>query len=142
MEDTISLLKECDSGTKMAVASIDEVLEYTKGQKLIEILKTAKEKHEAYGNRIHEYLLNIGSNDKDPSVMAKGMSWLKINMKMTMDEADSTVAELITDGCNMGIESLKNYMHEYPDAEKEAKSIANEIIKTENDMINSLKEFL
>ena len=26
-KDTINLLKECDSGTKMAVASIDEVLE-------------------------------------------------------------------------------------------------------------------
>ena len=27
--DTISLLKECDSGTKMAVTSIDEVLDLT-----------------------------------------------------------------------------------------------------------------
>ena len=142
MEDTISLLKECDSGTKMAVVSIDEVMEYVKENKLAEILKSAKQKHEAYGNRIHEYLLNIGSKDKDPSLMAKGMSWLKINMKMTMDEEDSTVAELITDGCNMGIESLKNYMNEYPDADEEAKDIASQIISTETDMINSLKEFL
>lgn len=142
MEDTISLLKECDSGTKMAVISIDEVMEYVRGNKLAGILKDAKEKHESYGNRIHEYLLNIGSNDKDPSLMAKGMSWVKINLKMTMDEKDSTVAELITDGCNMGIESLKNYMNEYPDADEEAKDIASQIISTEKDIINSLKEFL
>lgn len=142
MEDTISLLKECDSGTKMAVSSIDDVLEYAKGENIINILRDGKEKHESYGNQIHEYLNEIGSNDKDPNPIAKGMAWMKINMKMMADGDDSMVADLITDGCNMGIKSLNGYLNEYPDAEGRAKNIANQIIKTENDMINSLKGFL
>ena len=37
------------------------------------------------------------------------MSFIKTNFKMGMNESDTTVAELITDGCNMGIKSLNKY---------------------------------
>lgn len=142
MEDTIYLLRECDSGTKMAVASIDEVLKYTKGEKLTDILVKAKEKHETFGNRIHEYLTNLGAYDKEPNPMAKGMSWMKINMKMTMDKDDRTVANLIMEGCIMGIDSLKDYKEQYPEADEDAKRITDEIINTEKDMITNIKDFL
>ena len=45
-DDTIHLLKECDSGTKMAVASIDDVMEHVIAPKLQELLSESKEKHE------------------------------------------------------------------------------------------------
>lgn len=142
MEDTINLLKECDSGTKMAVASIDDVFGYAKSKRLIEILEEVKEKHEKYGNIIHEYLLELGSNDKEPNPIAKGMSKMKINFKMAVDGDDSMIADLMTDGCNMGIKSLNRYINEYPDADHKAKDMAEAIIKTEKEMINSLKGFL
>lgn len=142
MEDTIYLLKECDSGTKMAVSSIDEVLKYTKGEQITNILMKAKEEHELLGNRIHEYLLKLDTDGKEPNPMAKGMSWMKINMKMTMNEDDGTVARLMMEGCIMGIDSLKKYKEQYLAAEEEAKNIVDEIIKIEKDMISSLKEFL
>ena len=142
MEDTISLLKECDRGTKMAVTTIDEVLEHAKGKCMIEILEKEKKKHELYGNQIHDYLVDIGSDDKEPNPVAKGMAWMKINMKMAFDDGDSTIADIIINGCNMGIDALKRYIYEYPDAEFKAKKIAFEIIKTETNMIQSLKDFL
>ena len=36
-KDTIHLLKECDAGSKMAVTSLDEVMEHTQDEKLKEI---------------------------------------------------------------------------------------------------------
>jgi len=55
--DTINLLKECDSGTKMAVASIDEVLEKTKASDMRKLLRKSRDHHEQLGNEIHELLL-------------------------------------------------------------------------------------
>lgn len=41
--------------------------------------------------------------------MAKGMSWIKTNVKLVMNESDKTIADLMTDGCNMGVKSLNQY---------------------------------
>ena len=105
-KDTIHLLKECDAGSKMAVTSLDEVMESVKDEKLKKLLQKSKDHHEKLGNEIHSVLIEYHSEEKDPNPMAKSMSWLKTNMKMSMDKSDATVADLLTDGCNMGIKSL------------------------------------
>ena len=43
---------------------------------------------------------------KSPNPVAKGMSWVKTNVKLAMDDSDATIADLMTDGCNMGVKSL------------------------------------
>lgn len=85
-QDTISLLKECDSGTKMAVTSIDEVLGKVQDSDMKSLLTESKMHHEKLGNEIHSLLIEHGSEEKDPSAMAKSMSWLKTNMKVGMEK--------------------------------------------------------
>ena len=104
--DSIYLLKECDAGCKMGVSSIDEVLEQVQDEDLKQMLSKSKEHHEQLGNEIHSLLLQYHSEEKEPSAMAKGMSWMKTNVKMAMDNSDATIADLITDGCHMGVKSL------------------------------------
>ena len=86
-KDTLCLLKECDSGTKMAVSSIDEILDKTEDSKLKQLLSETKDHHEKLGNEIHSLLIQSGSKDQEPTPMAKGMSWLKTNMKMAWTKA-------------------------------------------------------
>jgi len=109
--DTINLLKECDSGTKMAVSSIDEVIDKVCDSKLKQLLSESRNHHEKLGNEIHTLLIEHNSEEKEPSPMAKGMSWLKTNVKIGMDESDASIADLLTDGCNMGIKSLNKYIN-------------------------------
>ncbi len=140
--DTIYLLKECDSGSKMAVASIDEVLDHIHDSNMKEILIDSKKHHEALGNELHSLLLERGSDDKDPSIMAKSMSWLKTNMKITMDESDATVADLMIDGCNMGVKSLYRYLNQYPGADKIAKDICMRLVDIEEKLCKDLRVYL
>lgn len=140
--DTINLLKECDSGTKMAVASIDEVLEKIQDSELKQILSESKEHHEKLGNETHSLLLKYNSEEKDPNPMAKGMSWLKTNMKMGMNESDATVADLITDGCDMGVKSLHKYLNQYENADHAAKDICNRLIDIEEELRGDLRKYL
>ena len=140
--DTIKLLKECDAGSKMAVTSIDEVLEQVESSQLKGLLQESKDHHEKLGNEIHSLLNNYGSDEKDPSAMAKGMSWMKTNMKMSMDKSDATIADLITDGCNMGVKSLNRYLNQYKMADKESKSICEKLVSIEEKLCKDLREYL
>ena len=137
-KDTICLLKECDAGTKMAVSSLDEVMDRVQDSNLQKLLTESKEHHGKLGNEIHALLLEYNSEEKEPNAMAKGMSWLKTNMKMEMDASDATIADLITDGCDMGIKSLSKYLNQYPTANKKVLDICHRLINIEETLCKDL----
>lgn len=141
-QDTINLLKECDSGSKMAVSAIDEILENIHNVKLKELLEKSKANHTKLGNDLHLLLKKYNEAEKEPSPIAKSMSFIKTNFKLSMHNDDSTIADLMTDGCNMGIKSLTKYLNQYSNADNEAKSLAKKLISIEEDLCNSLKEYL
>ena len=140
--DTICLLKECDSGTKMAVASIDEVLDKILDPQMRDLLTKTRSHHAELGNEIHSLLLSHRSEEKDPSLMAKGMSWLKTNMKMSMDESDAAIADLMTGGCDMGIKSLHRYLNQYQAADAASRDICRKLISIEEQFRRDLHAYL
>lgn len=141
-QDTIHLLKECDSGAKMAVASFDEVLNRVRDLDMKQLLIDSREHHEQLGNEIHSLLNRYRSDEKDPNPVAKGMSWLKTNVKMGMDKSDATVAELITDGCNMGVKSLHRYLNQYPAADDASRDICRRLASEEDQLCRDLRSYL
>jgi len=74
--------------------------------------------------------------------MAKSMSWLKTNMKLSMDASDETIADLITDGCDMGAKSLYQYLNQYPAANEKSRNICKRLIAIEEKLRDDLREFL
>ena len=140
--DTIKLLKECDAGTKMAVAFIDEVLDKVEDSSLRQLLTESREHHEKLGNDIHTQLIEHNSEEKDPSPMAKGMSWLKTNVKIGMEESDATIADVMTDGCNMGIKSIYKYLNQYGAADDTSKKICNRLVDIEEQLCHKLRCYL
>lgn len=141
-QDTIHLLKECDAGSKMAVTSIDEVLEKVSNNELKQLLQESKNHHETLGNELHSLLIQHGAEEKDPTPMAKGMSWMKTNMKLGMDNSDATVADLITDGCNMGVKSLNRYLNQYKAADEKSHAICGKLISIEEQLCKDLRKYL
>ena len=140
--DTIELLKECNAGIKMGISSIDEVLDNVQSQDLKTLLEDSKEEHERLGDETRSLLNEYNDSGKEPNLMAKGMSWIKTNVMIAMDESDFTVADLITDGCNMGVKSLNRYLNQYKAAEERAKDIAKKLIKLEDDLAKDIRDYL
>lgn len=140
--DTIKLLKECNAGVKMAVSSMDEVMNSVKDDRLKQMLEKNKLEHQELGNRTHSLLKQYGDEDKEPNAFAKGMSYVKTNVKLGMHDNDHTVADLVTDGCNMGVKSLCRYLNQYPAADQESKSITKKLISIEDHLSNELRSYL
>lgn len=141
-KDTIKLLRECDAGVKMGITSIEEVLPSVKSEDLEKILTKCKEKHETLSEEIQKELDRFHDEGKDPNPMAKGMSWLKTNVKLAMDETDHTIADLMIDGCDMGVKSLSHYLNQYEAADEHSKDIAKRLIKLEEKLGEDLRPYL
>ena len=141
-QDTIKLLRECDAGIQMGVDSIDDVLNRVKSEKMREFLSKCKKEHQELDAEVQELLEKYRDDGKDPNPIAKGMSWMKTNMKMAMDESDATIADLMVDGCDMGVKSLSRYLNQYEAADEVSKDICKRLIKLEEKLGKQMRDYL
>lgn len=141
-EDNIKLLRECDAGIKMGTKSIEDVIEYVRNSDFKKKLSDCKSEHEKLQSEVTKLLGEYNDDGKEPNVMAKSMSWLKTNAKLSWDDSDKTAADLITDGCNMGVKSLNRYLNQYKAAEEKAKDIAKRLINLEEQLAIDIRCFL
>lgn len=141
-QDTIKLLRECDAGVKMGVSSISDVLEYVSNKEFKNLLDKCKREHDALGDELQKLLDKYKDDGKEPNPMAKGMSWIKTNVKLAMDDSDKVVADLITDGCNMGVKSLNKYLNKYEAADEVSKDIAKRLINLEEELTVNIRKYL
>ena len=140
--DTVKLLNECDAGIKMGVESIEEVLDKVKSEDFKEKLTECMHEHEELDRELRRMLAAYDSDGKEPNPIAKGMSWMKTNMKLSYETSDEIISDLIIDGCNMGVKSLNRYLNKYSSAESCAKKITKELIESEQRLADGIKEYL
>ena len=141
-KDTIRLLRECDAGIKMGVASIEDVIDSVESGSFRKLLSDCRAEHEELNEKIQSLLDEYGDEGKEPNPVAKGMSWMKTSAKMALDGSDSTIADLMTDGCNMGVKSLSKYLNQYKAASEETKDIAKKLIACESTLTKDIRQYL
>ncbi|MGN0486770.1 MAG: hypothetical protein ACI4GB_06010 [Acutalibacteraceae bacterium] len=140
--DTLKLLEKCDAGTKTAVNSIKSVLDDIDNTELLTMLNRSLEEHEAIGNEIGDLLSAQGEKGADPGPAARLMSWMKINFKLMEKPGNKTVANLIYDGCSMGVKQLSEYLNEYREADEKSRRLAERLIREEQQLLDNLKNYL
>ena len=125
----------------MALATIDGILPEVRDYTLREKLKDSISTHHRLQDRTQQMLRDLGGQDKSPSPMARGMSWLVTNAKMALGD-DTTAAYLVADGCDMGVKSLCRSRNRYPAAQREAQDLAEQLIDCEETLSASMRPFL
>ena len=141
-QDTVKLLRECDAGVKMGVSSIEDVLGYVHADALEQVLTDCKTEHEKLADEIQSKLSRYREEGKNPNPIVQKMSWIKTNVKLGMNGSDSTIADLMTDGCNMGVKSLNRYLNQYKAADEVSKDIAKRLIHLEERLTASMRDYL
>ena len=141
-QDTIKLLRECDAGIQMGVDSIDDVLNRVQSEKMRACLVECKKEHQELDAEVQALLEQYRDDGKDPNPVAKGMSWMKTTMKMAMDDSDATIADLMVDGCDMGVKSLSRYLNQYEAADEVSKDICKRLIKLEEKLGKQMRDYL
>ena len=140
--DTVRLLRECDAGVDMGVSAISDVMGKVGSSALKMTLNRCKTEHEKLKTEIEVLLNSYHDEGKEPNPVAKGMSWSKTNVKMAADDSDATIADLLTDGCDMGTKCLCKYLNQYKAADDNAKHMTKKLIHIEEEFMKELLEFL
>ena len=141
-QDTIKLLRECDAGVKMGTASIDDVLDDVTNDCFKKLLTVCKREHNQLQDEIQRLLDKYQDEGKNPNPMAKGMSHMKTSMKLNMEPTDATIADLMTDGCNMGVKYLNRYLNQYEAADEVSKDICKRLINLEEKLAVDIRQYL
>ena len=139
---TKKLLEECSTGCKMAVDSMNQVSRYVTGDQLGPIINTCRQKHELLDKRVSEMLRESGEDPKQPPMAASTFSWITTEVKMKLKPDNSQISKLMMDGCNMGIQSIGEAMNENSCASRESLELAQELVKTEEEFMKELRQFL
>ncbi len=141
-QDTIRLLRECDSGAQMGMDAINDVLDRVQSSTMEKLLAQSRQHHETISKEIRNELDRFQDAGKNPSPMASAMSWMKTHAELAMEESDHTIADLMTDGCNMGVKSLSRYLNQYSAADEKSKDIAKRLIGMEEQLASRLRSYL
>ncbi len=142
MTDDIELLKECDSGVKMGIQGISEVIDNASGQDFKNMLENYENQHVKILKQIHKKLNDAGEEYKEPHPIAKANAKFMTDVKLMVNDSDQKIADIMMDGCNMGIKSVSRYMNEYSGASKDVMDIANNVVVLEQNFVNDLRQYL
>ena len=135
-EQTLHILNECSSGCKMAIHSMQQVLEYVENEKLEQVIMAAERKHKEIAARTAKALTCYGEKGKKPGAAAETFAWLTTEMKMLIRDDSSQIAKIMT------IQSIMEVLNENPEADRESKNIAGDLVKAEEHFADELKAFL
>ena len=140
--DTIRLLRECDAGIKMGITSLKGTMKYVNNKDLKSKLRSSMDTNNRIKSDILSMLKDYHDDGKEPPLIAKGMTWLKTNTHLMANNSSSSIASLITDGCNMGVKSITKYMNKYSDANEKTKHIAKRLISAEEHLAADMRQYL
>ena len=141
-KQTRELLQECSSGCKMAIKSINQIIEYTREESLELILERYRNEHQNLQEDIIRLLAEDGITPDEPGTMAAAMAWVNIEMKMLMEADSHQIAKVMMDGCNMGIQSVSEYKNKYTEASGQSISIAEKLINIEERFMEELRAYM
>ena len=141
-QDTVRLLRECDAGAKMGIEALNDVMDRVENEQLRRTLHSSEQEHRALAQEIRGHLDRFEDQGKDPSPVASAMSWMKTQAELAMKPSDRTVADLMTDGCNMGVKSLSKYLNAYQAADEKSKDYAKKLIAMEERLAQDIRPFL
>lgn len=142
MNQSVELLRETNAGIQMGVSTLESIIDDVRSNDLKQIINDAKTEHDRLGGEAHKLLHQYGSDTKEPHPVAKAMSYVKTNVKMAAERTDRAAAELVTEGCSMGVESLNHYINKYKKADSSVVSLAKEVIRSEEELCRNVRSYL
>ena len=149
--DSVLLLQDCIAGCKMALESMDDIREHTDDKQLRELIDKYYDEHTRLSVDCRDMLDKAGADIKEPGVFAKMAVKerripfeikLQTAMKMAVNDDQSQAAKLLTEGCNMGIETISGSLNEYRDADSKSVAIAERLRTLEEKMVGDLQPLL
>lgn len=139
---TKDVLGQICVGCHMAIDSTDQIMEHVSNETFKKLIRKYRDDHDKLKSEVEQRLKNHGIEIPTSGAMAKAFSWMSAETKLMFHDTDREAAKLLMDGCNMGIQSISEYMNDNPDACETSKQYAKRLVSLEEDFMKELKPYL
>lgn len=140
--DTIRLLGDCTADIRMRVSTIDALLPNIKDHRLRQKLQESVQDHQLLHKHACNLLSRYGGKEKHPNPLAQSMRTIRTGARMAMGGDDTIAAELVADGCDLGVRSLCRSQNRYCMASPDAQILTRELIRCEEALSARLRPYL
>lgn len=100
---TYEVLKECSTGCKMALNSIEQLAVYLKDQDMQDLFCKYKEEYEQIEKEAARLSGGETEEEKISEKAAETFAWFSAEMKLLLNDDHAKIAEMMIDGANMGL---------------------------------------
>lgn len=142
MNKNNELLNYIHQNCEMGKDTINQLLNITKDETFIEELRRELEEYSRIFDSCNNLIKNTNKEPKDISNIAKISAYISINIKTLMNKASSHIAEMMIQGSTMGIIDITKRLKDYDPKNDEIVKLGNELLKVEQNNVESLKRFL
>lgn len=139
---TRELLGEVSVGCRMAVTSMNQIMEHTDDAALLKMVNKYKMRHEELESDASDLLRKAGETPPEIPAAGSAFSWISAEVKLAWNNDTQEAAKLLMDGCNMGIQAIGGYLNDYPGASQTSKELASQLISLEEEFMRELKAYL
>lgn len=143
MKENIDALNEISKGVCMGMDAIDNLKSKVHDKKFSKLLNSEYNFYKTIKEKIDTQYRNY-SQEKNPTettMMNKIMLKSSINMKTMQNSTDSSIAELLLQGTNMGIIEGRKILNKKKIDDKTSK-IISEFVEKQEKYVENLKKYL
>ena len=142
-ESTIKLIDEAYKNVRMGSYAIDCIMPAVEeNKKLTDLLKKQNKSYLKSVEQLEKLSKELSHEIVDINPMLKGMSFTSIKMKTAFNKEASHLAQMLIEGTTMGITQMIKSHSENESFNDTLDKIVKDIIKYEEEFVDSLKLFL
>ena len=136
------MLNDIYQTCSMANHSIDTIVKDILDGKFRDLVNKQNDMYKAYRTRCEQVADTLQINVKDVGAMAKVNSYIGIKGSMMMDNSKTNIASKLIQCTVMGITTVLADIHQYPNINESIMLLAQDILKSMEIFVESLKEYV
>ena len=126
----------------MGVTTISQLLDIVEDEAFRKHLEKELEEYRSYHEEAKKLLNDHGFDEKGLTMFEKIRTYLMISVQTMTDKSASHIAEMMITGSNMGILDATKHLKDADHAERDIRSLMENLLKFEEKNVQKLKEFL
>ena len=138
---TKDLYQEIYKGCKMGAESLVNLLPKVTDDGLRNEITAELERYEEYAAKAREELFDLDTSPKEENAFTKMSAKMGVMMNTMLDATSSHIAQMIIEGCSMGITELLKVVHAYG-IKDDAEQLARDVISFEESCSENMKKYL
>ena len=137
------VLDELNKGCAMGMDALRDILDKVENKKFKKVLEKEFDKYKDIHHRIEKKYEQYSKEEPtETTAINKAMTSMMTEMKLMKDRSDSKIAELLSQGTNMGIIEGRKLLNHKENLDKEVEAILNDFIEMQEESIEIYKEYL